>query len=95
MKTYKGFYECSYDGADAIGEEYSASSAEISWEEREPRGEKLRSGSEIRGGVVEEERVGGGGGGVGTIVVGLRLLVVVLFHGALSQLGDTRDAERK
>jgi hypothetical protein len=45
------------EGADAIGESLGAVVAEISGEEGEPRGEKLRRDSELRWLVSEEERV--------------------------------------
>lgn len=68
------------NGLDAIGEGLGAARAEILRQEREPRGEKLRSGSEIGWSVVNEKRVGC----VGTVVVGLRLSLLLLFHGAES-----------
>lgn len=72
------------DGADAIGERLGTVAAEISREEREPRGQKLGGDSELRRVVVEEERVVVGG-------AGLRLLVL-LSHGAAE---STRTMESK
>lgn len=78
------------DGTDSIGKRFGTSAAEISWEERKPRGEKLGSNSEFWRLIIEKERVGFGRRS-------LRFFVSFVHGGESTRFeeSETRDRRKK